>query len=73
MMSFDRTKPMQKNYSKSTFRIKIIAKTVIQKQITTPSLCTIQKLRYLILKQSTSPEQPNDYKNIRFELAEPKI
>jgi hypothetical protein len=33
----------------------------------------IQKLRFLILKQSTIPEQLNDYENIRFELAEPKI
>jgi hypothetical protein len=70
MMSFDKTKPMQKNYSNSTFRDLIIAKTVTYNQSTIPSLCMFQKVRNLILKQSTSSKESKDYKNSRFELAE---
>jgi hypothetical protein len=32
-----------------------------------------QKVRFLVLKQSTSQEQANDYKKKRFELAEQKL
>jgi hypothetical protein len=46
---------------------------VIWKKLSTPSLRMIQKLRFFILEQSTSPEQFNNYKNIRFGLAEQKI
>jgi hypothetical protein len=70
MIGFSKTKPMQKELIKSTFKYLIICKTVNLKQLTTPSSCTLQKCESLILKQSTSYKESMDYKNSRFDLVE---
>jgi DNA-directed RNA polymerase subunit E'/Rpb7 len=73
-MSFDKTKPMQKRITqKALLDFKILQKQWSISKSTTPSLCTNQKVRFFILKQSTSSKESNDYKNTRFELTDQKI